>query len=133
MRQEEINHALVTQDRHGESHQRFFWRELGENHDRAREPSRASTRIWKRPTGKSRNCKTAIAKINLSDRTKWSNQTLNFARELGQYAILARVITARCSQRNESRGAHYKPEFPDRDDANWLKTTRAKWKNARSS
>ena len=31
--------------------------------------------------------------------------------------------------RNESRGAHYKPDFPDRDDANWLKTTRAKWIN----
>ena len=31
--------------------------------------------------------------------------------------------------RNESRGAHYKPDFPDRDDANWLKTTRAKWVN----
>ena len=31
--------------------------------------------------------------------------------------------------RNESRGAHYKPDFPDRDDTNWLKTTRAKWVN----
>jgi succinate dehydrogenase / fumarate reductase flavoprotein subunit len=31
--------------------------------------------------------------------------------------------------RNESRGAHYKPDFPERDDANWLKTTRAKWVN----
>jgi succinate dehydrogenase / fumarate reductase flavoprotein subunit len=30
-------------------------------------------------------------------------------------------------QRNESRGAHYKPDFPERDDRNWLKTTRAKW------
>jgi len=25
--------------------------------------------------------------------------------------------------RNEFRGAHYKPEFPSRDDENWLKTT----------
>ena len=30
--------------------------------------------------------------------------------------------SARCA-RDESRGAHYKPEFPKRDDANWLKTT----------
>ena len=29
--------------------------------------------------------------------------------------------------RNETRGAHYKPEFPDRDDANWLKTTKARF------
>ncbi|RYS46634.1 hypothetical protein, partial [Staphylococcus pseudintermedius] len=27
--------------------------------------------------------------------------------------------------RNESRGAHYKPEFPDRNDEEWLKTTKA--------
>src|SRR5262249_27692878 len=69
-------------------------------------------------------------KINLSDRSKWSNQTLNFARELGNMLVLARVITLGALQRNESRGAHYKPEFPDRDDANWLKTTRAKWVDA---
>ena len=68
-------------------------------------------------------------RINLSDRTRWSNQTLNFARELANMLVLARVITAGALCRNESRGAHYKPEFPTRDDANWLKTTRAKWVN----
>jgi succinate dehydrogenase / fumarate reductase flavoprotein subunit len=25
--------------------------------------------------------------------------------------------------RDEMRGAHFKPEFPKRDDSNWLKTT----------
>jgi succinate dehydrogenase / fumarate reductase flavoprotein subunit len=65
----------------------------------------------------------------LSDRTLWSNQTLNFARELENMLILARVITLGALQRNESRGAHYKPDFPERDDANWLKTTRAKFCN----
>jgi succinate dehydrogenase / fumarate reductase flavoprotein subunit len=68
-------------------------------------------------------------KINLSDRTKWSNQTLNFARELENMIILARVVTLGALARNESRGAHYKPDFPERDDVNWLKTTRAKWAN----
>jgi succinate dehydrogenase / fumarate reductase flavoprotein subunit len=29
--------------------------------------------------------------------------------------------------RNETRGAHYKPDFPNRDDANWLKTTKASY------
>ncbi len=68
-------------------------------------------------------------KMNLSDRTKWSNQTLSFARELYNMLILARVITLGALARNESRGAHYKPDFPDRNDADWLKTTRAKWVN----
>jgi succinate dehydrogenase flavoprotein subunit len=40
---------------------------------------------------------------------------------------LARVITLGALNRNESRGAHYKPDFPDRDDANWLKTTIAEY------
>jgi succinate dehydrogenase / fumarate reductase flavoprotein subunit len=41
--------------------------------------------------------------------------------------VLARVIVLGAVARNESRGAHYKPDFPERDDAKWLKTTRAKY------
>ena len=70
--------------------------------------------------------------INLQDRTQWSNQTLNFVRELGNMLVLAKVITLGALARNETRGAHYKPEFPERDDANWLKTTMAslsRWKD----
>jgi len=40
---------------------------------------------------------------------------------------LARVITLGALRRDESRGAHYKPDFPNRDDANFLKTTKARW------
>jgi succinate dehydrogenase / fumarate reductase flavoprotein subunit len=36
---------------------------------------------------------------------------------------LAEAILQGALQRNESRGAHYKPAFPDRDDANFLKAT----------
>jgi succinate dehydrogenase / fumarate reductase flavoprotein subunit len=32
--------------------------------------------------------------------------------------------------RNESRGAHYKPAYPDRDDANYLKATIATYDSA---
>ncbi|HEY3346501.1 MAG TPA: succinate dehydrogenase flavoprotein subunit, partial [Nitrospirota bacterium] len=39
--------------------------------------------------------------------------------------ILAQTVVAGALSRDESRGAHYKPEFPDRDDAHWLKTTKA--------
>jgi succinate dehydrogenase / fumarate reductase flavoprotein subunit len=40
---------------------------------------------------------------------------------------LARVITLGALNRDESRGAHYKPDFPDRDDEKFLKTTIAEW------
>ena len=36
-----------------------------------------------------------------------------------------------CLLRNEFRGAHYKPEFPDRDDENWLKTTIATYDSSK--
>jgi succinate dehydrogenase / fumarate reductase flavoprotein subunit len=68
-----------------------------------------------------------FTRINLQDRTQWANQTLNFVRELGNMLVLAKVITMGALARNETRGAHYKPEFPNRDDANWLKTTIASY------
>jgi hypothetical protein len=40
---------------------------------------------------------------------------------------LARVITLGALARDESRGAHYKPDFPDRNDEEFLKTTIAEW------
>jgi hypothetical protein len=40
---------------------------------------------------------------------------------------LARVITLGALNRNESRGAHYKPDFPERNDEEWLKTTIAEY------
>jgi len=63
--------------------------------------------------------------INLSDKTMWTNSTFIFARQLYNMLQLARVITQGAFLRNESRGSHYKPEFPERDDANFLKTTKA--------
>ena len=39
--------------------------------------------------------------------------------------MLATVLRPGAALRNESRGAHYKPEFPERDDVNFLKTTKA--------
>ncbi|MFS0645224.1 succinate dehydrogenase flavoprotein subunit [Siminovitchia sp. 179-K 8D1 HS] len=63
--------------------------------------------------------------ININDTAKWSNQGALFTRQLWNMMQLARVITLGALNRNESRGAHYKPEFPDRNDEEWLKTTMA--------
>lgn len=66
--------------------------------------------------------------INMVDTSKWSNQAAPFTRHLWNMLQLARVITLGAYNRNESRGAHYKPDFPDRDDENFLKTTKALFK-----
>jgi len=65
--------------------------------------------------------------ININDTAKWSNQGATFTRQLKNMLHLARVITIGALNRNESRGAHYKPDFPDRNDEDWLKTTMAKF------
>lgn len=65
--------------------------------------------------------------ISLIDDVSWSNQTAVFIRQLWDMMELARVITIGALNRDESRGGHYKPDFPERDDPNWLKTTIATW------
>ncbi|AUS87853.1 succinate dehydrogenase flavoprotein subunit [Lysinibacillus sp. HST-98] len=65
--------------------------------------------------------------ININDTQKWSNQGAHFTRQLKNMLVLAKVMTKGALLRNESRGAHYKPDFPNRDDENFLKTTMAKF------
>ncbi|ARP43696.1 Fumarate reductase flavoprotein subunit [Geobacillus thermodenitrificans] len=65
--------------------------------------------------------------ISVTDTAKWSNQGATFIRQLYNMLQLARVITLGAYNRNESRGAHYKPEFPERNDKEWLKTTMARY------
>ncbi len=68
-----------------------------------------------------------VKQINMEDTEKWRNSSATFVRQLEGMINLAKVITLGAYNRNESRGAHYKPEFPDRNDDEWLKTTMAKY------
>jgi succinate dehydrogenase / fumarate reductase, flavoprotein subunit len=124
-RQEEKNQALMAEN--GSENPMTIWRELGETMTEHVTVTRVN-RDLASAAGKIQELQERHGKMNLSDRSKWSNQTLNFARELGNMLVLARVITMGALARNESRGAHYRPDFPERDDPNWLKTTRAKYK-----
>jgi succinate dehydrogenase / fumarate reductase flavoprotein subunit len=71
--------------------------------------------------------------ININDTAKWSNQGAAFTRQLKNMLQLSRVVTLGAFNRNESRGAHYKPEFPDRNDEDFLKTTMAKHTSDRTA
>ncbi len=68
--------------------------------------------------------------IDVGDTSKWSNQGVMFTRQLKNMLHLARVITQGAHKRDESRGAHYKPEFPERNDEEFLKTTIASFDEA---
>lgn len=62
-------------------------------------------------------------RCGLKDKGLWSNQALHQLRQLRATLELARVVTIGALKRDESRGAHYKPDFPNRDDAKFMKTT----------
>ena len=64
-----------------------------------------------------------LERASVLDRGTWANAPLSFMNQLESMLVLARVVTLGALRRDESRGAHYKPEFPRRDDAQWLKTT----------
>ncbi|MBW5447320.1 succinate dehydrogenase flavoprotein subunit [Cohnella sp. CFH 77786] len=76
---------------------------------------------------KIKELKQRYAKININDTARWNNAGVAFTRQLWNMLELAEAMTVGALLRNESRGAHYKPEFPDRNDDEFLKTTKAKW------
>ncbi|MFN0208035.1 MAG: succinate dehydrogenase flavoprotein subunit [Planctomycetota bacterium] len=61
----------------------------------------------------------------LPDQAQWANQPLLQALEIDNMLDLARAITQGALLRDESRGSHYKPAFPKRDDEKWLCSTKA--------
>jgi succinate dehydrogenase / fumarate reductase flavoprotein subunit len=77
--------------------------------------------------------KARYKRIKLSDTGMWTNQNLSFARAVKDMILLAEATLKAALQRNESRGAHYKPAYPERDDANFLKTTIANYDPANDS
>ncbi len=63
--------------------------------------------------------------IRVSDQGKQYNMELMQAWELGNLLDLAMVTTVSALARTESRGAHAREDYPQRDDVNWLKHTLA--------
>ncbi len=59
------------------------------------------------------------------DKTKVYNTEFYNALELKNMLDLALVIATTALNRKESRGAHYRLDYPKRDDTNWLKHTLA--------
>lgn len=67
--------------------------------------------------------------VGVTDTSARANQGAQFVRHLRNMFVLARVIAQGAKNRDESRGAHFKPDFKQRDDANWLRTTMALYKD----
>ena len=123
-KQQEINDALVQQS--GNENQYVLHQEMGKwmtdnvtvvrYNDKLQETDAKLLELMDR-----------YKRISINDSNLWATMALPHARHLDNMLELARVITLGALNRNESRGAHYKPDFPDRDDDNFLKTTIAEY------
>jgi succinate dehydrogenase / fumarate reductase flavoprotein subunit len=121
-RQDEINGRLTSSD--GTENPFKLWRELGDTMTKNVTVIRYN-----------KGCQESDAKIyelleryrniNLSDKSSWANTSFAFTRQLYNMLQLSRVVAQGAGLRDESRGAHYKPDFPERNDEKFLKTTKA--------
>lgn len=64
---------------------------------------------------------------DLIDDSGWANQAVPFTRALIHMIEQSKAIVGGAIVRDESRGAHFKMDTPDRDDEKWLCTTKATW------
>jgi len=121
-RQDELNSRLMTSD--GTENPFKLWRELGEWMSKNVTVSRYNKNL-KETDAKLVELLERYRHVNVSDKSMWANTSFAFTRQLYNMLQLARVVTQGALMRDESRGSHYKPDFPERDDTNWLKTTKA--------
>ena len=121
-KQEESNALLMNNQ--GTENPFKLWRELGELMTENCTVIRYNKNL-KETDAKLCGLLERFRRVNLSDRTEWANTSVVFTRQLYNMLQLSRVIAQGAALRDESRGAHYKPDFPERDDRNWLKTTKA--------
>ena len=61
--------------------------------------------------------------LGLTNKKRSFNYELEEALELGNMLKISEVIVLSALQREESRGAHYRVDFPARNDESWLKHT----------
>jgi fumarate reductase flavoprotein subunit len=71
--------------------------------------------------------------IGLRYKARGANPELVTAYRVQKMLKLALCIAYGALERTESRGAHFREDFPRRNDAEWLKRTLATWKNAADS
>ena len=74
--------------------------------------------------------KERYAKVELGDGAMWTNQSLSFTRSVGDMIIIGEAIAKAGLLREESRGSHYRTDFPERDDEKFWKASVAKFNTA---
>jgi succinate dehydrogenase / fumarate reductase flavoprotein subunit len=123
-RQSEINDKLLRNE--GAENPFKLWRELGDTMTKHATVIRYNKGL-READEKIVELLDRYKNVSLADRSQWANTSFAFARQLKNMLELARVVVQGAILRDESRGAHYKPDFPERNDEKFLKTTKASY------
>ncbi len=123
-RQRQINDQILNND--GKENQYQIHEELGKVMTENVTVLRYNDRL-KETDDKILELTERFRRISINDSNLWATQAIPQARQLWNMLQLARVITLGALNRDESRGAHFKPDFPERNDEQWLKTTIAEY------
>jgi succinate dehydrogenase / fumarate reductase flavoprotein subunit len=70
-----------------------------------------------------RSLKERYARIRLRNSSRIYNSELTSYLEVGSLLNIAELVTMAAQARTESRGAHYRTDFPQRDDSQWNRHT----------
>ena len=110
----------------GDENPYLLWQEMGQWMTENCTVVRYNDRLQK-TLDRCQEWKARYERVKLSDTGMWTNQNLSFARAVRDMIALSEAILKGALKRDESRGAHFKPEFPERDDAKYLYTTIARY------
>ena len=123
-REKERQDALVRND--GDENPYLLWQEMGKWMTDTCTVVRYNERL-EECLNRCQDWKARYKRVKLSDTGMWTNQNLSFTRALRDMIIQAEAILVGALRRNESRGAHYKPQYPDRNDEQFLTATIAEY------
>ncbi len=118
--EEEKTHAIIKGN--GEENPYTIGTELGVEMTESSTVVKTEERM-NRAMEKLAELRQRTGKMRLSDTGMWTNQNLSYARALRDMIKLAEVIVKGGIERKESRGSHYRTDYPDRVDEKFLKTT----------
>lgn len=102
-------------------------RELGEEMTAASTVVKTGERL-RQALGKLDELEDRAKRMKLGDGGMWANRTLSYARSLKDMILLGKVIVKGGLLREESRGSHFRLDFPERDDGRFLRTTVAEYR-----
>ncbi len=118
---------LIAND--GQNNPYEIWREMGEEMIASATVVKTEDRLNQAYT-KINELKEQFKSIKLSDTGTWTNQNLSFSRAVGDMLKYAETILAGSIARKESRGSHYRLDYPKRIDDPFHKTTLVKYNAA---